>query len=422
MNERRRGQERHPASNNFRNSEYHERCSARNRFGVAAAVLMLLSCSLTNVSAQDGQAPNQQQLPGGLGNFGGVSNGGNNINGRDTDSDNSTLTAEANESGATETPLPTNEEPGDDMAPVQVPLPPSAPVPPPPTTMAPTVSVPSLDLPESVDIAECRKRLQVIDVNRDSLMNEEEFVKFVQQVATHDDSNHTLVDLPSRDLWGNSLRDMPRGVRLLYNNLNQGGVIEIVGYKVNQIPKPTLAQELFLVKICVYTEIVVHQILEQHGQSGNNIDTNQQTISLPNAEVLTVYSSFALSNRVGITTAALDPGASHNRRGLELAYQTLVTHAVGKEVGVALTKPKPEAAPNRAEGQESTRARRRLTVALDQQLPELYRIDDVLCPGASPTLSTELQTVWCQVAYGKFLLYLVGEDSVEVYNAYSRAV
>ena len=429
MNKPRRGQELHPVSNSICISGYHEGCSALNRFSVAVAVLIMLSCSLASVSAQDGQAANQQltaaagkqQFPEGLGNFGGVSNGGT-INDSNADADNSTFTTEANESGAAATPLSTNEKPGDDTAPVQVPFPAAAPALSPPTTTASTLAVSSFELPESVDIAECRKRLQVVDANRDSLLNEEEFVKFVQQVAAHDDTNHTLVDLPSRDLWGNSLRDMPRGVRLLYNNLNQGGVVEIVGYKVNQIPKPTLAQELFLVKICVHTEIVVYQILKQDGQSGINIDASQQVISLPNADVVTVYSSFALSNRVGITTAALNPDASHSRRGLELAYQTLVTHVVGEEVGVTLTKPKPEAAPDGAEGQEATRGRRRLTVALDQQLPEIYRIDDVLCPGALPTSSPELQTVWCQVAYGKFLLYLVAEDSLEVYNDYSRAV
>ena len=456
---------------NKRRSSRQRGVSIRNHL-CSVTVLLLLSCSLVLVSAQNEPQQLQQQeladkqsLPGGLGNLGGgVSNGGGASNGNNEDdedieggpdsnsinsSDNSTLATTETENPlaetatTTENPPPINAETATTTAPTEVepaatpvaettasPAPISATVPIPvpapvediaPTTNAPTLPASALDLPHSVDIAECRKHLQVVDINRDNLMSEEEYVKFVQQVVTHD-VNHTLANLPSKDIWGNSLSDMPSGVRLLYNNLNQGGVIDIVGYKVNQIPRPTLAQELFLIKVCVHTEIVVHQILMQHQQSGGNIDTSQQVISLPKIEVVTVYSSFSLSNQVGITTAALNSETSHNRKGLELAYQTLITHVVGEEMGVTLAKPTPVTVPTSTAGREATRGRRRLTVALDQQLPEIYRIDDVLCPGASPDASTELQTKWCQVAYGKFLLYLVGEDSVEVYNDYSQAV
>lgn len=292
-----------------------------------------------------------------------------------------------------------------------------------PTTLAPTLPVSSLDLPHSVDIAACRKHLQVVNTDHDNLMNEAEFVKFIHEMATHD-ANETLANLPNSDIWGNSLAEMPQGVRVLYDNLNQGGAIEIKGYKMNQIPKPTLAQELFLIKVCVHTEITVHAILVQNQQDGQgSVDTSDQVISLPNVEVVTVYSSFSLSNKVGITTATLNNGGvDHNRRGLELAYQTLVTHVVGEQVGMTLSNPVPSAVPSGATAASAgdiTR-RRRLTVALDQQLPEIYRVDDVPCPGAAPGPSN-LQSKWCQDAYGKFLLYLVGENSIEIYDDYSEA-
>jgi len=314
-------------------------------------------------------------------------------------------------------------------------------------TLAPTIPVDSLVLPPAVDIVNCRKHLHVADANRDSLLTEDEYVTFVHQVATHDyggeNGVHALSDLPEsqKGLWGNTLRTMPQGIRVLYQSLQQGGAIPIVGYKVEQLPthqqqQPnplnTLAHDLFLMKVCVHTEIAVHQIVQQHelllaegGGSDITVDTSRQVLSIPKVEILTVYSSMALENSVGIATTNLDPQNSHNRRGLDLAYETLVTKVISEQLNTELASPIPtgeqDALLRRKTLETRQRRRRQLTVALDPQLPEIYRIDDVACDGADQS-SELLQTRWCQVGYGRFILYLVGENSLELYNTYSQAV
>jgi hypothetical protein len=297
-----------------------------------------------------------------------------------------------------------------------------------------------LDLPPSVDIVECRKHLQVADVDRNNLLREEEYVKFVHEIVSHD-YNHTLANVPETTgslVWGNKLSDLPAGIQANYHNLSIGGAIEIVGYKPLSPDKTiTLSQELFLIKVCVHTQVAVHQVLKQmedEGQTnagfegGASLDTTQQASSIPEINVVIVYSSFSLSNKVGIHSANLNADVDGIRKALVTAYQALVTQVVSEQTGMSLSNPALSAAntdsrssTGTVEGREATR-RRRLTVAVDPQLPDIYTFQDVACPGVPANVTSSLLTEWCQVAYGKFVLYLVARDSIQVYEEYSRAM
>jgi hypothetical protein len=305
------------------------------------------------------------------------------------------------------------------------------------TTLSP---VALLDLPPSVDIVECRKHLLVADVDRNNLLREEEYVKFVHEIVSHD-YNHTMADGPENAgslVWGNKLSELPTGVQANYHNISIGGAIGIVGYK----PLPpgetiTLSQELFLVKVCVHTQVAVHQVikqLEDQGQpseavgAGASLDTIQKAFSIPEIDVVIVYSSFSLSNKVGIHAVNLMADADGLRNALVTAYQVLVTQVVSEQTGMSLTNPgliatNTDSRSNAGtiDGREATRSRR-LTVAVDPQLPEIYTFQDVACPGVPSNITSSLLTEWCQVAYGKFVLYLVAQDSNQIYEEYSEAM
>ncbi|CAB9496591.1 expressed unknown protein [Seminavis robusta] len=254
--------------------------------------------------------------------------------------------------------------------------------------------------------------LQVVDVDRNNLLNEQEYVKFVHQIVAYYDRNISFHNHPT---WGNRLDDLPLAVQVNYDHLNQGGAIEILGYRPNDIgtivqqddsnsqEEKLLRQQRFLIQVCVHTEVAVHQVLTHAPQQ-----------PIPDVTVVAGYSSFALHNTVGIRSQDL-MAHSHNRKALDLAYPALVTQVVSEKTGVSLTNP---ALTRRR------RRRRQLTVAIDPHRPQIYRIDNVECPGVNTTATpAALITEWCQEAFGQFLLYyiLVGQQPQDV-DEYSQAV
>ena len=310
------------------------------------------------------------------------------------------------------------------------------------TTDLPPPSYTSFDtyLPPSVDVAACRKHLLVVDKDRNNVLTEEEYLHWIREIVSKD-FNHSLVGIMENpltdDLWaGKTLEEMPTPVVYNYHDLTQGGYIEVVGYRPSSSPatEPTLAQKLYLVKVCVSTETAVYQVFRQQqldAESGETTTTTTSTAKLPEVKVLDVNSSFDVSNGVGITAQTLRSETNKDHIQLELAYATLVTQVVSDLVGMALIPPSATTTTT-TEGSARTSGRRtqsldghrhrRLTVAIDPDLPELRTVEDIPCPGAPANQTEALQEKWCQRFYAKFLLYLVGEDPQMIFDAYSQAV
>ena len=283
-------------------------------------------------------------------------------------------------------------------------------------TNAPTLPIGSVEMPASVDILECHKHLAAADSDRNNFLYEQEFVTFVREIVSHD-FYLALSNIPgnSQQVWGNTVTDLPAGVQAVYKNLNQGGAINIRGYKPEEALDISLQQLKFLTKVCVHTEASVYQVLQQDDPT---TDTSSQANSIPTVETVSVNTSFAFTNTANIRATNLEVG-HESRIELELAYQALVLQVVGDTLGTTLMAP--VLSEKTATGRQD-RNGRQLTVALDPRLPEIYKINDVLCKGEEPDLAESLKTDWCLEGCAHFTMFVVGEDPDAVAEKYSQAV
>ena len=133
------------------------------------------------------------------------------------------------------------DNPGAPFAPISSPV--DAPSPAVPTTSFPPPGGSPVNCDGTISQAQCNLGLAIADLSRDNLLNEEEYVRFLNRLS-------------GNEYTGVSFNDLPGNIIANYNKFaTTGGQIDINGSKPGQ--NPTSAEEAFLAQLCCETDLAV---------------------------------------------------------------------------------------------------------------------------------------------------------------------
>lgn len=250
-------------------------------------------------------------------------------------------------------------------------------------TRAPQVPVPT-QVPQTLaptfNFISCRTAMASSDFNRDDMINEEEYVRFLNRLT-----KNSLIGLNFEDLES----PLPENFVSL---AKVDGQINIVGSKPGQtVPDE---QQDFLEQLCVDTAVALSRVGETLSPTRAPVtpaipDTpTVPSPTMPNLPegIAEVYNSFIVSNIEGLAAKQLQSGA--NRDDLDNGYETFAMQSVEKLVEDQRRLQKLE--------NPSSLRRRRLVSTFVADSDEIYLLQDVECPDASA------ENLDCQVAFAKF--------------------
>jgi hypothetical protein len=226
-----------------------------------------------------------------------------------------------------------------------------------------------------------------VDFNRDDLLNEEEYVRFLNKLTTNEFTGLNFKDLGS---------PLPENFSSL---AKMNGQINIFGSKPGQtVPEE---QQDFLEQLCVDTAVALSRVGETFSPTSTptvQSTTKAPTVSRPAlpAGIAEVFNSFIISNNAGKTAEQLD---SNDLEGLDNAYETFAMQSVKKLV-------EDQRILQELENPSSLR-RRRLVSTIVADSDEIYLLLDNECPDAAVDGSI------CQVAFAKFRVNLDDDEDAQ---------
>lgn len=284
-----------------------------------------------------------------------------------------------------------------------------------PTTAAPAdapsiapASTPTngeIDCSETIGEAQCSTALTIADLSRDDLMDEAEYVRFVNRLSNSEYADSNFTQLPT-NLQVNFVK---------FATTN--GQVDLTGSKAGQTP--TEEQSTFLAALCCETDLAVANPstpseptaptaapptdVPPTGTPPTTSPPSPTTSPPPTLPpgLAEVFSSFVIANSRSQTAADLQTGA--NREGLNLAYAAFASEAV---IEVPAVKRRLKVSNMRG---------RRLAVTYVTGSDDIYLLLDDDCPEGTST--TEI----CQTVFAKFQVSLDDEDPDQISEQYTAS-
>lgn len=204
-----------------------------------------------------------------------------------------------------------------------------------------------------ISYTQCTIAMVTSDINRNVVLEQNEFVLFLNKV------NSNAYD-------GLGYDELPEALKALYQDNASATGVDIAGSRPGQ--RPTDDQQAFLEGFCTATQDALAENVTPAPSppSGNGVD---------------VFNAFVISNTASLSANNLVDGP--DRVGLEVGYGAFVEQVV---------------VDFQAQRRRRLRRRRGLGVAgLVAGSPEIYQIDDTPCPGSVIEFGA-----LCQVVYAKF--------------------
>jgi len=226
------------------------------------------------------------------------------------------------------------------------------------------------------------------DLNRDDYLNEEEFVKFLDQLTGNQFSGLEFAELPTALIT--TYADLATG---------EDEEIYIFGSKPGQTA--TEDQDAFLGQICLNVAIALSGTAGPPGTPSTMDPSPVEAPTFPPG-LSEVYNSFIVTNTVGLTAEQLQSGA--NREGLDAAYGEFALRTTAQLAAVATDSRNQDS---------SLRRRRKLNVGFAAGTDEIYLLLDIECPVEIEPPNT------CQTAYAKFQVTITVEDAQTVSDEYT---
>ncbi|GKZ00137.1 hypothetical protein MPSEU_000967000 [Mayamaea pseudoterrestris] len=208
----------------------------------------------------------------------------------------------------------------------------------------------STNVPSNDARSACNSALVVANVNRDSILVQSEYVRFIAKIL-----NAQAITFDELDsVFQNAFYD-----------LSQNGAIDITGAEPGQ--DATKDQQRNVARLCEQVDLAIQAYNNSLSPTGDE-------------EELPVYNSFLLSIDSGLNASALADG--RRRRELDEAYAEFIEDLINTIM------------------QSRLRGRRLQVSDLKAGSPEIYQIDDSVCPAIVAPGAT------CQTAYASFVLFL----------------